>query len=278
MKAILYILSILLCLNLEGQELERLHSIQLKAQADFIEVDQFGSIYLVLDNELRKLNNKGEYQASYSDPLQGSISDVDLLNPMNPIVYFQNSNELRILDNRLNQSRELNLAYTFNDPSSIAAAAENSIWLYDQNADQMIRYSFVENRILNRSPIISQILNDDQAEVLSFKAGFDQLVVHIKQAEKESFLLFDAQGSFQKKLALSASLSSYSYFNQKLSVLLSNGLLRIYNLNFQNHWDLICPVESARQVFYFHPQLYLYDGDKLHQYRVQSPSKSPNKP
>ena len=49
MKAILYILSILLCLNLEGQELERLNSIPLKAQADFIQVDQFGSIYLVLD-------------------------------------------------------------------------------------------------------------------------------------------------------------------------------------------------------------------------------------
>ncbi len=254
-----------------AKELTHQSSIEINENVKQLDVDQFGNIYLVINEELKKLDPKGKFLCSYSDPVQGDISLVDLLNPMNPLIYYQNSNLLRVLDNRLNQGREYNLSFRFQDPKSIAAAANNSIWLYDQNADQMILFQLDQNQILNRSPILSQILETEEVEVLDFQASFDQVIVHLQVGESQSLLIFDAQGAFEQKIKLLNEVQSWDYHNKEILVLYTNNSLQFINLlNLQAEIQL-SPLENTQQLFYYPPALYLKSGHQLHQYRVQAP-------
>lgn len=253
-----------------AKELKHQSSIQINGNAEHLDVDQFGNIYLIINEEIKKLDPKGNFLSSYSDPLQGDISQVDLLNPMNPLIYYQNSNLLRVLDNRLNQGREYNLSFRFQDPKSIAAAANNSIWLYDQNADRMILFQLDQNQILNRSPILSQILETEDAVMLDFQASFDQVIVRLQVGKSQCLLIFDAQGAFEQKIKLLSEVQSWDYHNKEILVLYTNNSLQFINLLQLNGEIKLSPIEHAEQLFYHPPALYLKSGHQLHQYHVQA--------
>lgn len=231
-------------------------------------LDQFGNQYLHFGEEIRKRDADGKFIASYSDPIQGNISGLDLLNPMNPLIYYRNSNLLRVLDNRLNTFREHNLSFYFQDPATISAAAENRIWIYDQNTDQMMLFSLLENRILNRSPILSQIINDQKSSLLSFQSGFDRLLVHMQTEVGEQILIFDGQGAFLKKLSLQNPLKSYSYFNHRLALQYQNSLLEFIEIDQGTRSIIINPQTEAHKVIYYHPKVYFHAANKLWEYRL----------
>ncbi len=265
MRLWLFLLILSIVLPISGQGLEATKSIKIPS-ADRVEMDQFGNIYLIKGQELQKLNPEGKFEASYSDPIQGDISRLDLLNPMNPLIYFQNSNLLRVLDNRLNQNREHNLSFYFQDPQNIAAADETSIWLYDQNSDRMINFDLNGLEIRNQSPIISQIIGEDENRVLNFKSGFDQLILHVSEMEQESLLVFDAQGAFEKKIKLPFKLKSWHYHNQEMLVLYENNSLQVHRLAGESSTLIINPLNESQEVFFFPPKIYIQRDRQLNQY------------
>ena len=160
----LIIIALLISLSLasNAQELTLVNNYPLAKQVDQLAIDQFGTQYLVLNNELRKRNKQGKFEASFSDPIQGQIAGIDLLNPLNPIIYYRSSNLLRVLDNRLNSFQEFNLSMYFQDPAFIAASAEDNIWLYNQNTDRIEKFSLRESKVINRSPIFYSNRNTNQ--------------------------------------------------------------------------------------------------------------------
>lgn len=251
----------------QAQELEFNTKLSIDAKTDFIDLDQFGNIYLVLDDELRKLDANGKFLSSYSDPVQGSISQVDLLNPMNPLIYYQSSNLLRLLDNRLNQSREYNLSFQFQDPKNLAASNGNRIWLYDQNADRMLLYDLDQEKVLNRSPLLSKLINELKPVVLNSQSGFDQVVVLLQLNEKQKFLIFDAQGAFEKAIELPFELKSWDYYNGQIIVLYGNNSLQVHKIDGAKSDLIICPLAEAEEIFYHAPTVYLRTKNQLHQYR-----------
>lgn len=232
-------------------------------------LDQFGNQYLHFGEEIRKRDAQGKFIGSYSDPIQGNISALDLLNPMNPLLYYRNSNLVRVLDNRLNPFREYNLSFYFQDPATISAAAENRIWIYDQSKDQMMLFSLLENRILNSSPILSQIIKDQQSRLLSFQSGFDRLLVHLQTELGEQMLIFDGQGAFLEKLSLQYPLKSYSYFNHRLALQYQNALLEFIDLDQGTRNSIINPQTEAQKLIYYHPKIYFHAANKLLEYRIQ---------
>lgn len=259
----------LIAFSLEAQELELVGSSPTTPEADFMAIDQFGRHYLVLGPEIQKLDVEGKFEGSYSDPVLGEINQIDLLNPLGPLIYFQSSNVLHILDNRLNLSRSYNLSFQFQDPKSVAVAAENSIWLYDQNSDRMLRYALDQKKVLNQSQIISQVTRSNQTEVLEFKSGFDQLLLYLKVNDSYWFIAFDGQGAYEWKMELPFKPQAWDYHNQRIAVVYGNNSLQFLNLNGEKAPLILCPQNEVEQVFFFYPELYLISPNSIHQYHLQ---------
>lgn len=272
MKKGLLLICLFIKLTLGAQELEFVKSLRLNTAVSKLEIDQFGNIYLLLDEELRKLNSDGQFASSFSDPVQGNISQVDLLNPMNPLLYYQNANVLKILDNRLNQSREVNLSFHFRDPKSIAATSNNQIWLYDQNADRMILFQIDQAQINNRSPLISQMIDDQNTEVLDFQSGFNQLIIHLQTSKGESLLVLDAQGAFERHIRLPSSLKSWDYYNGQILAFYPNQSLQIFRLAGEDGSLILSPLPDCENIFFSPPLIYFHHHKQIDQYRLISPN------
>ena len=238
------------------------------SNTDLIAVDQFGLFYSLQGSELQKLNQAGSFELSYSDPVMGKISQIDVLNPLGPLLYFQSANVLHVLDNRLNRSSSYNLSFEFQDPKSITAAGENSIWLYDQNGDRMLRYALDQKKILNQSPIISQITSSNNTIVLEFKSGFDQLLLYLKVEDKYWFLAFDAQGALEWKRELPFRAEAWDYHNQRIAVLYANSTMQFLRLDQEESPFLICPKSDVKQVFFFYPKVYMFSPNYINQYHL----------
>ena len=73
----------------------------LKNKADDITVDRYGYIYEVVYDNLFKKNINGELQYSYSNKQLGKIGQLDVSNPLRPLVLYKDLGVISILDNTL---------------------------------------------------------------------------------------------------------------------------------------------------------------------------------
>jgi hypothetical protein len=265
-----FLLIIALSFKAHAQELKLLSSIKVNPTATIIEVDQFGYVYQVIDEELQKLDAKGNIIASYSDPVWGQINQIDPLNALNPLLYYSDFNQLRILDNRLNQSQDFSfMDLGFSDPKLIAYADQNSIWVYEQGLDKLLQFSVNQGKTINASPIISSFLKDEN-EVLEIYAGFDQvLCLVLMQDSSKKILVFDALGAFQNAYSLDSKVQHVDYYNQEIVSLQENGLLVKTALNATKRQAVISPQSQTKKIIYLAPHLYLWSENRLHKYLWQ---------
>lgn len=260
--------SILFCLGIflgSAQSLVHHKTIDLPKNADNIEVDQFGNIYAVLGTEIRKLDPKGKFLSSFADPSYGAIDQVDVLNALNPMIYYADFNQLRILDNRLNESQSLSmLNLGFNDPKLVAYSDQNRFWVYDQSADRLFQYSLTEQRIVNASPIISQ-LPLDKPQVNALISGFNYSIIYI---EHQGFISFDALGAKREIIYDKDTIHSFDFDNRRWISLNNKGLLKLYPIdNSKRVQKFICPLDGVKKIILKDLSLYFWLEDKLYLYR-----------
>ena len=95
--------------------------------------DHLGNFYLVSDNKLSKHNKEGRFIKDYQAIGLGPISHVDVTNPLRIIVFFEFYQQIITLDNTLSKTGEYDLAIEgLADVSTVGAATDNSIWIYDR--------------------------------------------------------------------------------------------------------------------------------------------------
>ncbi len=266
MKVLSLTIALLLGNLILAQELSSIGSLRLPITPDDLEIDNFRNIYLVSDTELRKLDAEGNFQASFAAPNFGRIDQVDLLNALNPLIYYADFNQIRILDNRLNESRSFSmLSLGFNDPKYVAYSDQNRFWVYDQSADRLMQYSLSDNRISNRSPIISQIRGKNSL-VTGLFSSFNYNMVYL---ENEGFLIFDAVGAMDKFISCTDQLRSIDLYNDRILCLNSKGLLSIYSLpENRSPQTFISPAPKAQKALLGKDKVFIWEADRLHIYRL----------
>lgn len=265
MKWLLSLVFIFLSIGLKGQSLQLDKTISVPKGAEDVDIDQFGNIYVVLDTEIRKLDADGQFVASYADPSFGRIDQMDVLNALNPLIYYADFNQLRILDNRLNVSQTLSLLNLgFNDPKLVAYSDQNRIWVYDQSADRLLQYSLQEQKIVNQSPIISQ-LGVPTPQIKNLKSGFNYSLLYL---QNQGFLVFDALGARKEWVVENDSLQSFDFDNRRWISLNSKGLLKLYPINSSKSvQNFIAPHPKADKIVLRDLRLYFWLGSKLYRYR-----------
>lgn len=98
-----------------------------------VEVDAFGNIYLINDNEIVKYNSLGVLQKKFSTKRYGKIDFVDAMNPLKILVYYKDFQQILFLDNQLTASSNMiSLESLGHEQSSlVCSSSNNSFWIYD---------------------------------------------------------------------------------------------------------------------------------------------------
>jgi len=106
----------------------------------FIGVDDYDNSYYVHDNTLFKKTTSLTY--SYTNTQLGSITSVDITNPLKILVFYRDFNTILLLDNKLNElTKPINFT-TDSFSKNIAftnMSSNNNLWLYslDDNILQL---------------------------------------------------------------------------------------------------------------------------------------------
>jgi hypothetical protein len=231
--------------------------------SDLFGVDQFGSIYTVQGNEIRKHSEEGEQIYSYANPVLGDIYEIDLLNPLAPYLFFRDANQMVVLDNRLNDKGQLNFNdLHFIDVQLISFSDQENVWVYDQANDRIYRLNIRSRAVTNQSLTITQIV-DAENRPTAMVSSIDKVYLNIPG---EGIYIFDATGAFSGIIPL----KEVSLFDVegKLLIAVIRGQLTFYNLTTGNteSWDP--ELGDIRDLRLFNSRLYLFDGSKLRIYQA----------
>ena len=148
-----------------SQEISLVETTPLDAET-FIGVDSYNDIFYIKDQVLCKKNATSVF--NFKDFQLGEIYSVDIVNPMNVAVYYQDFNTVVLLDNKLSEIERINFnnLSEFINSSQATIAANNSLWVFNMDSQQLELYNYRSNTKL----LVSQPINGD---VLSIASNFN---------------------------------------------------------------------------------------------------------
>jgi len=132
------------CLGLHAQTYQFTDSLQLDADR-FIGYDGYGHLYTINQGALHKSGDLGEFV--FQEFQLGPIESVDLINPLNLVVYFREVNTVVFLDNRLNEIERINFnTEGLANTAAVTNAGNNRLWVFDIDNQQLQLYDYRSKR------------------------------------------------------------------------------------------------------------------------------------
>ena len=105
-----------------------------------VRVDDLGFVYLIDDHDLLKKNQKGEDQFVYSRLDLGIPAQLDLSDPLRPLLLYPETGALVVLDNTLSEQRMVRLwDVNLGLPLWVASGIDEHVWVYDGLNQEVIR-------------------------------------------------------------------------------------------------------------------------------------------
>lgn len=173
--------------------------IKFPQQKSYIEIDGFGNIYVINNNEVVKYNSAGVLQKKFSTKRYGKIDFVDAMNPLKVLVYYKDFQQIMFLDNQMTESTAMISIETlgYEQTSLVCSSSNNSFWLYDKQNNELSRFDS-ELKSLVKTGNLKRILDID------IKPNFMQEhnnYVYLN-CPNEGILVFDIYGTFYKTIPL----------------------------------------------------------------------------
>ncbi|MGC4100466.1 hypothetical protein [Ferruginibacter sp.] len=161
-------------------------------------MDNLDNVYLINDNnQLKKINGNGDSVGVYNDVKRyGTLSSIDVTNPLKLLLYYKNFSTLVVLDRFLNIRNTINFRKkNIFSVSTISTSYDNNIWLFDEQNYKLKKIDEDGSTLL---------------ETTDFRMLFDSVPAPIQITDKENFVylydtakgfyIFDYYGSFKNRL------------------------------------------------------------------------------
>jgi hypothetical protein len=172
----------------------------IKGKFSIANVDVLGNIYVLTDNnKLKKLNSNGDSLSTFNEVKKfGTVSAIDLSNPLKVLLFYKNFSTAVFLDRQLSfrnsiNFKQLNIFKT----KIITTSYDNNIWLFDEqdfklkkiNSSGVVLSQTSDMRqLFTEAPIPTTIIDNDNS-------------VYLYDAQK-GFFIFDYYGSIKQQIAL----------------------------------------------------------------------------
>ncbi len=164
-----------------------------------IEIDAFGNIYVITQNEIVKYGSNGILQKKFSTKRYGKIDYVDAMNPLKILVYYKDFQQILFLDDQLTQTSSMISIETlgYEQASLVCSSSNNSFWIYDKQNNELLRFNS-DLKTLVKTGNLKRILDVD------IKPNFikeHNNYVYLN-CPNEGILVFDIYGTFYKTIPL----------------------------------------------------------------------------
>jgi len=233
----------------------------------YVGTDAYKNLYFIDQMVFYKQGPDGHYE--FKDFSLGSISKIDLINPLKIMVFYQQTNTVLFLDNRLNEIERINFNNLpeFINVSAVGNAGNNRLWLFNTDTQQLELYDYrVQRKTLVSQPLEGALID------LASNFNFCYLLFD------DRLVSFNIYGSF---------LSEIEYTNgQQLAQLDENVWLvdgtelyfiaepGLHSLQQPSTVKKIpLPEITIKQLHLTQDFLYIYDGKSLHLFSVKQPKK-----
>lgn len=173
--------------------------IKFSEQNSRIEIDGFGNIYIITENEIVKYNAAGDLQKKFSTKRYGKVDFVDAMNPLKILVYYKDFQQILFLDNQMTESSVMISLETlgYEQTNLVCSSSNNSFWLFDKQNNELSRFD-LELKSLVKTGNLKQILDIDiKPNFLQENNNFIYL-----NCPNEGILVFDIYGTFYKTIPL----------------------------------------------------------------------------
>lgn len=238
----------------QDYDLKIVETTALKAD-HFWGVDVYDQVYFSENNVFYKSskNKNFEFQA-----LQlGELSSVDVLNPLKILLFYKESNTVVFLDNRLNEIERINFnaVSPFKNVELVNLGKDDAVWLLNVDVQELELYDYENNRIKNKSLPLN-------TEIADQKCNYNFCWLQ----DENGLQKFNIYGSLVERIDIE-NLIRFDNFKSDLFLETENGF-HISKSGSTNIYDLKKPKINAEQLHFNGQNLYIYDGKRLHNYRI----------
>jgi hypothetical protein len=262
MKKLFIIVAILLCGAFHMNDYVLISTIN--GQVSFMTSDNLGSLYLVVNNELKKYNSEGILQKTYSDKAHGSLSFIDASDPLNVLLHYKDFRQIIFLDNMLSVKGSPILLDNLKvlQPTLVCNSYESGFWIYDQQEFQIVRFD-KSLAITNQSGNIVQLTG------IQIKPNFMiELSGRVYLNDPDNgILIFDKFGTYSKTLPFK-NLTSFQLMDDNIIYYKDSQLVQYNMKTFEDH-SMNLPAKDIIHAIYEKERLFLQDSSSVKIYSMK---------
>lgn len=224
----------------------------------FVGFDAYKHIYFIKNGALHKQGDLGKFV--FQDFQLGPIASVDIINPLNVVVFYAEMNTVVFLDNRLNEKERINFNNlpSFLNLSAVTNAGNNKLWIFNTDTQQLELYHY-------RNQQQTQVSQPFKGKFVTQASNFNTCAIltntHLRQ--------INLYGSLLSEIKLEG-FNTIVQHNEKILAVKNNSLFLINGnavkpLSFTFNENLIKDLQLTQDF------LYIYDSKILYTYTLTQP-------
>ena len=253
----IFLLFLFVTFHLNAQEFELVSSAQLYGTT-FIGVDSYKNVYSIKDMVLYKKGPDGNF--TFNDFQLGNLSSVDIINPLKIVLFYEDTNTVLLLDNRLNLIERIvfNNLPEFINISTATNAGNSNLWIFNIDSQQLELYNY----ITNLKTVVSQPF---PGKLISQASNFNYCFMLTENKLRE----FNRYGSLLSEFPMMG-YEKIVHHNKNTIALKENELFLVANDPLNSGNLSVKPIHitlsenNIKDLYLTEDFLYLYDGKKLH--------------
>lgn len=262
----LFLFFLLICQFGIAQSLTPVSKIPFAADR-FVGLDNYKNTYFIKNRVLHKQGPDGNF--IFNDLQLGKISSVDIINPLKVVVFFQDTNTVVLLDNKLNEIERINFNNLpqFLNVSTATNAGNNSLWLFNVDTQQLELYNY-------GSKLQTVVSQPFPGKLISQASNFNYCFT----LTEKKMRAFNIYGSILNETA-SEGYEKIIQQNENLVALKENGLYYIPDFAKKDeaisHETTKLPLTeiTIKDLQLTNDFLYIYDGENLHTFTLTIPTQ-----
>lgn len=216
---------------------------KLFTKSEKIEIDQYGYVYHINKDNLIKFDSKGFPLYNYSNKLLGNITQLDISNPLRPLLFYKDQGIILALDNTLSLQKSeisLNELELYQTSCISNSNFDNGIWLYDIDVNEIIKINY-QSEVVFKSGNLSVILPNMHFPVLKLIEKNKKLY----GVTSNQIIVLDQYGSLLNTINLNA--TNGLIIKEESLIGYDGNFIRNYNyLDYKI--DTICQTDSYDKI------------------------------
>lgn len=249
-----------------AQEVKLVSTIPLEVDK-FVGLDGYRNLYSIKNRVLYKQGPDGNFK--FNDLQLGKITSVDIINPLNIVLFYQDTNTVVLLDNKLSEIDRVhfNRLPEFFNISTASNASINRLWVFNVDAQQLELFDY-RNRF---RAVVSQPF---PGKIISQASNFNYCFV----LTETKLRAFNVYGSLIREMEMQG-YDKIVQQDENLLALKDNKLFYIYDFAAGKGETEKVPIQLAlpeitiKDLQLTQDFLYIYDGKNLLTFTLTVPKQ-----